>query len=219
MPAPTQLSDWPQASDLTPKFVALGLSGTASADLWTPIKRAVAWFQKETGYLPFLGKQQVRYFDPPGGASGFIGRPMGGGRKIFLDNGLLSINSVAIGGSVKINGTDYWLRPNNNDAKGLPFEWIEFLVPIYGSAQSIAIDGVWGRMVYPDYEVWQGVLDYAAVLAAPEIISLKTKGFIRWTDGDTSEEYGQSPLEKQIELWTKSALAAVENNKRRTVGL
>ena len=176
---------WPVGSDLTTFLNSTNLDPgvvsevLADMDPDTEVAAAVTAFQKDSGWVPFLGVEQVRSFDPGGPDQGPIGlyiglATMGGGRKLFLGAGLISINSLYTGiwaqdpvGTELVLGSDFWLRPQNAPYDNEPYRSIEFRLPQYGEPGSIRIDGVWGY-VDPSVGIPQDVFNAVVRTAAAQ---------------------------------------------------
>ena len=176
----------------------------ADFDLTGEIAAARRTFEKETGWIPFLGAQQVRYFDPPGPDQGPIGlfaglAVMGGARKLFLGAGLIAVNSITTGltatdsvGTALTLNTDYWLRPQTAPADGEPYRSVEFRMPQYGEPNSIKIDGEWGYAApsagLPD-DAFRAVLRMAAAQIAPQIELGLNQGTSSYKVSDIEEKF------------------------------
>ena len=124
-------------------------------------------------------------------------------------------------GTVLVPNLNFFLRPQNAATRSLPVTEIEFLAPPRGVPQSIAITGVWGRVLLLEDNVWQAVMQRAASLSAPELSLSLSGGYFERKIGDSLKRFGGSddsgPLAQQITLWDNNFNSAVKNKKRITV--
>lgn len=143
----------------------------APLDLDSLVRKARREWEQRTGYQPFLPMTAdvTKLLNPPGPTprktagtyggfgefafgDGFWGggQMMGGHRELTLPNGLVSVTSVGVGftptitGAILTFGQQYWLEPEDAADKGVPYERIRFLAPIYGPPQSVQIIGRFG---------------------------------------------------------------------------
>lgn len=233
---------YPQASDVQKLLAATGLPVPATLDYDGAAQAAASEWERRVGWWPFLstGAIETRFFDPPG-AGPSAGRTTSyrGGRILDLGSGLLELpyNGVAIGviqplgnpiepgtiGTVLTLNLQYFLRPDNAQARKLAWTRIEFLTPIRGLPQSIAVSGVWGRHRKVPAEVWRAILEKAASLLAPEIELSLNRGRVRVKNEHVDYTFASagavSPLAPQVAQWEKNfdRQAGSPNYKRVTV--
>ena len=234
---------YPMDSDLMAFLTGAGLSLPPALDLQGKCDAAAAEWEQRTGWLPYLAEADAsgqpvvstRLFDPPCSA----GRSPGSrsGRSLFLGTGLLSLASLSVGvvpdatgsystgmasaGTLLVPNLNFYLRPQNAAARGLPVTEIEFLAPARGLPQSVAVTGIWGKVLELEDNVWQAILQRAASLAAPELSLSISGGFFERKIGDSMKRFGGSddsgPLAQQITLWDANFNSAVKNKKRITL--
>ena len=85
-------------------------------------------------------------------------------------------------GTTLVPNLNFYLRPQNAAARGLPVTEIEFLAPARGLPQSVAVTGVWGRTLALEDDVWQAVLQKAALECLPELGISVTGGLVKIQD-------------------------------------
>lgn len=182
---------WPVNSDVQARLTASGLTTTVNtARLDIMIAAAVGWWERETGYLPFKAATQTRTYDPPGSVSGAYAATKGGGKVLRLDCGIVSLTSLSISTVTKTINSDFWLKPANANDAGKPYEWIEFLGPVYGLPDAISIVGSWGYASTIPELAWQSVLDLAAgAYAVPELAQALAGGALSAKLGDEAISY------------------------------
>lgn len=197
---------YPSASDVQALYQGAGLLSDAtvapySSIPWsTHVAAAAASFETRTG-RQWLATAQTRRFDLPTGPRGLV--PLGAE--------LASVSSVTLAGKSLAEGKDYFLGPANADLDGKAFGWIE-LASLYPLALTTAtrrclvIEGLWGAgSAVPD-DVFEAVVNYAAVLAAPEMSVTISGGYYERRIGDSVKRFGGSddsgPLAQQVSLWT-----------------
>ena len=225
----------PATDDLIALLQTTTLIGSSLADIDTlfdyagVLASAVAQWELDTGYVPFIGAADTRLFDPPGPEQGPVGvylglNNVGGGRKLFVQTGLISINAVTIlisaanptGTVVNVND-DFYLRPQAAPQYGRPYTYLEFRVPQYGLPSSIQINGVFGyALQWPD-DAWQAVLRKAASELLPEFQLMLHRGVLSIKEQDESVQYAQSPLRPTLELWEAAYQKTLGRYARRTL--
>ncbi len=215
MPDLDTLSLVPLAPDLAELLAGAGLTAPSVSERMDGFcASALAQFGRETGYTPFLAASATRYFDPPGYHSGPYAGRRGGERILRLDNGLVSVSALTIGGESKTVNEDFWLRPSNNPAGGKPYEWIEFYSPVFGTPNCISITGVWGYASTLPADAWHGILYLAAVMVTTEIKEGRLQGLISWKDGESAESRGEQNLQKLGENFQGQADKRISMFKR-----
>jgi hypothetical protein len=190
-------------------------------DLDSKVADARAKWENTTGYKPFLGATQTRYFDPPGPHSSRSYSQLKGGRSVlWLDTGLVSVTSVTVDtvaytqtapGSSTLN--DYWLEPANAPDDGRPYEQINFWGPVYGLPNSVVVVGTWGfGAAIPD-DAFQGMLNDAAA-ECTELPGLVSRGLVNWKRDSITQTFGENPLGSLFERWGRTARNARMRYKR-----
>lgn len=243
----TAQASYPNASDLTAYITSLGIfmvaGGLDGLNLPAKISAAIAVWERLTLWTPFLANGETsRVFDPPS-ESRFLN--LGGGL-LSCTSLLTGLGPSGAGGSSQALGQSYRLLPVNAPVMGRPYEVVEFLLAGYGyggggygfasgygggygadgflgayrQAQSIKITGAWGRQKTITQDVWQAVLQQAALLCAPELAMMISRGLIGWTgEGGVGEKYGQDLLAGQSALWRAGFETAVQTYKREMIYL
>lgn len=220
MPYPT----YPLADDLQAFLGTPGLDIPPTLDLASKVESAIDEWEERTGWGPYLstGQPEMRLFDPPCHS-----------KSLYLQSGLLSLTSLKVGvvpradgsyapgsGTLLINNRNFYAHPKNAAVRGLVATEIEFLSPVRGVPQSIAITGVWGRVLQVPGDVWQAVLQKAAALCAPELAVGISGGVYERREGDEMVRFGGSadggPLAQQIALW-ESNFDRLAGRKKRLV--
>lgn len=152
---------WPLPADVQSWLTIAGawdVTDDLSDTLQAAIDGAVDTFQENTGWTPFLAADtdSTRYFDAPG-ARQPSGRT-GGGKKLFLDGGLVSLTSLKIDGVLQTAGSDFFLQPYNNET----CTKVLFDAGVYCESKGIEIVGRWGYGTVIPEAVWEAVRDKAA---------------------------------------------------------
>lgn len=215
---------YPAEDDLAALIESAGLTVPPLLDLQSKLDGAVAEWEARTGWQPYLstGESERRLFDPPAA-----------GRSLYLQGGLLSLTSLAVGvvpdptgaygavsGSVLVNNLNFYLRPQNAIARGLAITEVEFLSRVRGVPQSVAITGVWGRVLAVPGDVWQTLLKMAALSCAPELALSISRGLAEVREGDEMRRFassGVSPLSAERDRWEKEIKKMVSDKKRVVV--
>ncbi len=202
------------ASELSALILDLDLEGKAQA--------ALARWERETGWIPFLGDTAdvTRYFDPSGPNQRLPGG-RGGGWLMTLPNGLLSVTSIYSGfsaadvGTALVSETDYRLRPLNASVDGRPYTEIEMLGGAsWGLGRSVRIIGRWGYSLTVPDDAWTAILYGAVSIALPEIRERVTGGLVEWKEAEVSERYGEKFLASSAMAWDQRWMSAVNRFKR-----
>ena len=195
---------WPDGGDLVQFLGDVGFDATAmSTSVDTYVSAAIYDFERATGRQPFVGTAQTRLFNPPGPnerrTRSNVMPMVGGGRRLHLDCGLVSLTSLKVGitidnptGTPYTVNRDFFLRPGNAAVEKRPYDLVEFLNPQYGQFQSIQIVGVWGWQATVPNDAWLAVLSRAAMLALPAMTGSKTGGVAKVTLGPNSFDFGQA---------------------------
>lgn len=222
----------PTETDLSALLYSAGMiaapatSTQAQADYATAITAASDEWNRVTGYKPFLANAAdvLRKFDPPGPmirGTRYGYRSRGGERFLEFEGcGLVSLTSVTTGvdnvsaGTVRTLGTDFYLYPANAVAENTPYTRIEFVLPVYGSQQSVQVLGKWGFSATLPDDAWSAILRMAALELVPSLELGKFGGLKSWKDSDASETYGDSPFSGVTEQWRKQINRAKMNYVR-----
>jgi hypothetical protein len=147
-------------------------------DLAGALEKATDDLENDSGFKPFLstgvaaprrftpdGPQQRSYTSP--GASALVG----GSKILFLEAGLLELESLKVDGREYSLYDDFFLKPDNADAEGKPFTQVDFVQGVRSKPQGIVIVGVWGFCRELPQTVWEGHRCKAALHLAPLIAS------------------------------------------------
>lgn len=189
---------------------------------------SVTRFEKATGRIPFLAQASTSLlFDPPGTGSQMPYNMWAGGSKVLeLMPCFTTITGVAMavtvdsptGSPLDIQRQMYF-HPYNHAELGVPIEWIEFLIPIYGLRQSLQVTGTPGNYAAWPADAWNAVLMGAAAdLSA--IIGLSISGGIsEQKELDVSERYEPNPLKAFEDSWRARFNTVVSAYKLLVVGL
>jgi len=195
------------------------------------INAAVAEWERETGWVPFLsGASQTRTYDPPGPSPGNVQGPVGvfygvnsvgGSRKLFLNAGVRSVTTVKVGVTLTSAGTaltqnqDFWLRPQNATNYDRPFTYIEFGYPQYGSPQSITVTAPFGfGSTVPD-DAWLAIMKKSAKHLVPMLQTAQFGGLLKWADADASEQYREKPFQSLINSWDAQNAPVIGRYQRK----
>ena len=202
---------YPTDADLLELIQSTGVIDTSGTNfgrmrLQDKIDSAIGDWEQRTGWEPFLadGVDVTRLYDPPGPnvtRQGGILNLRGGGKKLFLDAGLVALTSLNVAGIAYELGTMFWLRPDNAPARRKPFTWIEFLVPVFGSPQSVSITGRWGFWTAIRQQVFEAVLQHAAELCVPQIALNVSNGLYKVDDVQYAGSGGMTPLSTERQEW------------------
>lgn len=214
---------WPTSSDLQDYLAAGGVTmpdGSAVSALVASdalIGAAVTLFEESTGWVPFIGDTQTRYFDPPGYPINGLGSWGGGGVVLKLGAGLISVSSLTIAGVTKTENTDFWLiRGTRPD---MPAFAIRFRLVVYGNPRDIAITGEWGRMADSDDLANQAVLNLAAQMACRSIVDGFRSVPSEQREADVAEKWDADNIASIGEGFGAVAAPLIQVYKRKTVGV
>ncbi len=159
-------TQWPTPAEVQAQLELSGAMAGVSDDLSDVIQVAinatVLDFSNITGWSPFLstGVDSTRNFDAPGPYNnGYMGR-QGGGNKLFLEAGLISVTSIKIDGVLQVADTDYKLVAPD---VGYPSTKVLFLKGrVYSEPLGIEIIGKWGFGTNIPADAWEAVRDKSA---------------------------------------------------------
>lgn len=231
-------TEYPQADDiksfLYPWLKRLSADDIAALDFASAAATAQRKWEQDTGYTPFLARPRLLRRDPPGPEQGPVGAfvglaTVGGGRRLFVREGMTSVVSVTIGvrdaygdipaapGTVLIRNIDYFLRPSAARDNDLPYKFIEFTLPQWGNPNSIAIDGTIGYADELSEDVWAAVLRAGALELAPQL-EFMIVGLIKsWQSGVAREEYFAKPFSGYRNLWEAQYTKTLNTYQRKSI--
>lgn len=223
----------PQPGDLNRLLVSAGMIVAPPSDVQqmldveTACTAAAAEWSKITGYTPFLGNSAdvLRKYDPPGpvvNAVRYGWRSRGGQITLHLDNGLISLTSVTIAvdtnstGTVLTLGRDFYLEPANAPTEIAPWDTIRFIMPVWGTLQSVQILGKWGYGVQVPDDAWNAILYMAAFHLLAQLDFSSFGALLKWGDADANETYREKPFGNMADLW-QARIDRAQNNYLRDV--
>lgn len=151
--------------------------------------------ERLTEHAPFLstGASETVQFDPPGPRTQRAER--GGGRRLRLGAGLVSLASLRVGagpgeaGSALVEGEDFWLLPADATRRDRPFTSVEFARVQWGLPRSVLVAGVWGFGLQIPDDAWKAVLDLAAGTALQSLREGLGIGPVEVKDDEVSLRY------------------------------
>jgi hypothetical protein len=206
---------YPTASDLERFLIATGIVSTTPQspftflDLAQSVQAAKTSFEGRIGRVILAGASSSRIYDPP-----MYPRPF-----LLLRAELAAFVSLTVNGVAKTLNTDFFMKPENADQVGRPWNAIEFTVPISGPRRSIVVTGQWGYGLTVSDQFWHAILCRAAYLCYPQLAAVYSKGLVSWKEDDTSENYGEVPFSYMQKQWDEVYEDAVKNNMNTTVYL
>lgn len=186
MPLPSAI---PTEEDLGAVLEGAGLitgipeSGTEQYSALTrALGTALSRLKTETGWKPFEGESQTRTYTSDGT------------NMLFLDSGLLDLDTLLISGDEYTPDTDFYLLPENAALDGEPYTLIEFMFDLPTTRKAISIEGTWGRMSPLDDEAVGAVLACAAIMAGAELrgISKPATNLVEFVQGPVRRKYSES---------------------------
>lgn len=228
-------TSWPTANDLSSFLLyesGLNLKIKNERDMrfGEEIDAAIERFKRASGFYPFLAEQSVRMYSPPGpNALGMTANPfgmgyglpyVGGSRTLALDAGIVTLTSLNIGvsagggGHVLAAGTDFYLRPSNAPAMGLPYTSIEFRGPLSGLPSSIRIDALWGFATTINAMYRRAILADAAAAYAPQLAISKSGFLTSWSESGVTETFDKNPFAPHIATWQGQMTRALAGLRR-----
>jgi hypothetical protein len=206
---------YPTASDLERFLIATGIVSTTPQspftflDLAQSVQTAKTSFEGRIGRVILAGASLPRTYDPPQ-----FPRPI-----LLLRAELAAFTSLTVGGVVKNLNTDFFLKPENADQIGHPWNAIEFVVPVYAARRSIVVTGQWGYGLTVTDQFWDAILCRSAHICYPHLAAAYSKGLVSWKEDDTSENYGEVPFQYLQKQWDEVYEDTVSNNLNTTVYL
>lgn len=201
---------YPVASDVTAFLSSIGVTLDGSFPLASYVASAIGQFEKETGYVPFIATTQTRYYDAPGAKPDAYGRG-GGGTLLQLDNSLISVSSLTVGGQTKTLGTDFYKVDINK-----PSAWaLRFTAPIFGLPQCITIVGTWGYASAVPDDAWEAIRQSAAGLAISALLEEKrATGLTSWKEDDVTEAYDPAKFLENASACERFASRVISSYRR-----
>jgi hypothetical protein len=206
---------YPTGADVLVEMVARGLvlaNPTAIQqyfDLETAASVGRRRFEELTG-RKYLGVSQTRTFDYPTGT-----------RTLKLRQDLCALTSLSVGGTAKVLNTDFYLKPDNADLDGRPWDRIEFAYDYayVNPARAISIVGTWGFGTTIVEDAWSAMRDIGCMECIPAVSAALTGGLVSWTTGGTTENYGTKPFAGAIEMWQARIDQAIKYRTRVGTGI
>lgn len=214
---------YPTSAQLLAKFSAEGFTVPAGFDAAGAIAAAIDWWERETGFIPFLNESlavTTRTYNAPGPFNQALPSSSGGKQVLALDGGLLGAPTITVAGSASaittlVEGTSFWRVLRNNK---WPCLAIRFAIPIYGIPNGVSVTGPFGFCsVLPDqafagilaYACYQGFLDLQASTAGPG-----AQGLVEQRVGDVVKKWGDHPLGSFGDSMLTKAKASLASFKR-----
>lgn len=150
---------YPTDSDLQAFALNAGVisAGTDLAlDYGRVIASAIAQWEADSGWTPFIARTQTRLLD----------MPLPDGKVLNLRGGVLSIIAFTISGTALTQGADYFLYPLNAPNVGKPYSWVEFASAYrqywpWQTPAQISITGSWGYAADCPEDVKHAILSLA----------------------------------------------------------
>ena len=217
---PATYAAYPTEAELSTFISGAGVTvpSTFSSDVYS--FTAINEWERLTNYNPFLGGSETTYkYDPPGPNRETESR--GGGKRLFLDRGFVSISEVKSGvtvddptGTVLVVGVDYRLWPTNADTDLKPFTIIDFVHARFGEPNSIRAKGKAGYAVLLNADQFQAVLEMGAAQAMAAIQAGISSDTIDWTEGDVKEKSSVELVMSLGKAWRKTSRATAATYRR-----
>lgn len=159
---------YPDSSLIQSLLGSVGIEVPEEFDFVPFADAAVSEWERTTGFKPFLaGESGTFLYDPPG--PNCVGEARGGARRLFLDRGFISIESITTSGVLRVEGEDYRLRPYNHSADGDPITEIDFVSVQWGRPQCIEVVGVPGYATTIPADAWTAILQLGASYVAKQL--------------------------------------------------
>lgn len=160
----------------------------ARLDLQAGIDAAVEWWQRQTGYRPFLADaaDSTRGFDLDG--SGYIS----------FNAGLVSFTGLTVNASPYTLNQQFRLSPVNAASEGRPYTGIDLIGRFYfrwgwnpsAGASIVQVTGRWGYADVIPADAWLAVEKRAALEVLPQLTALRTGGMRAISFDDFRYEFG-----------------------------
>lgn len=152
---------WPTAAEVTTRLTEMGLTAPSTATLNATINAAVAAWEHATGYHPFLNSSSTlstRYFPITNGLIDFQGGIFAV-PTTFTAGGYYDSAGAYTGGTARVVGRDFILKPDNALAEGRPFTYAK--VPGWYSSEPsplVAVNAPFGYGATVPADVWEAVM-------------------------------------------------------------
>lgn len=226
-------TQWPTEMDLQVRLVQAGLLDNPATqaqrdtiDLAQALDRAVDWWERETGFKPFLAEtiDSTLYYNSENGVTD-------------LQGGYVSITSLSVNTQGKVSNQDYRAFPVNAPQRQEPFTYLNWgyvngifpqfsgTFPIFtgiefpqpGQAGAVAVTGKRGYAQFLPEAAFRSVLDIAGVDLIPTLEPLKLGAIISKREGDTQYDYRTRATNKSVfsvtaEEWRCRAMATAQNH-------
>lgn len=205
-----------------------GVTVPAGADLQGFIDKAVAMWERLTGYAPFYVdpedddfEETTRRYDPPGARMN-AGYPThtGGKSLLPLKTGFVSVSEVLLNkstdyaGDAQTEDEDYFLQPYNALDRGEPYTSIQFSRGIRGKLKSISITGAEGYTTDLSPEFSEAILKLAGSLLLGWMREGQMADVLSWSEGDSAESRSLDQLKALGSAWERSALSVIRQIMR-----
>lgn len=209
-------AQYPAEADLKTFLAATGLmanpptGNAALLDFANALQGSIDEWERRTGRIR-SGAAAARLFDPPANRYGFL----------IPDQPFATPTAISYQGAA-LAATDYFLLPHEAPQNGLPYRYIQFahrwMAPtLWGDIGKISITAVWGAGATVLSAVWMAVLQGAALVLAPQMLTAQHGGRTRWTQEGVTEEFSpqtlkaytdgwQSAYERAIKVWGRPSL-------------
>jgi hypothetical protein len=166
-PTPAEVQSW-----LTIAGAWNGVTDDLSDTIQGVIDATVRTLEDATGWSPFLAEPDTstRNYDAPGPYNnGYMGRT-GGGNKLFLEGGYISITSIKIDGVLQDTADYKLLSPGS----AWPYTQVRFLTGrVYSEPLGIEITGKQGFCTVIPANVWEAVRDKAGASMLGPLATLR----------------------------------------------
>jgi hypothetical protein len=158
---------YPTTEEFEVALTESGLMEFAPSDLGGALQAAIATWERDTDWGPFLssGDEEARRFT------------LIGGKMLFLKSGLVEAPSLfTVDGRELVLNQTYWLEPANH----APYTKVLFGLPVWSLMQGCVIIGKWGYCSEVPNDVWQAILNKAALNMSDQIQR-------KWNETKTAE--------------------------------
>jgi hypothetical protein len=203
-------TEYPSGEDVKGLLDEAGIDG-CHLDLESSALEAVAIWEGETRYKPFLQGESISiFYDPPG--PNFRHEAKGGEKILLLDRGFTTITAVATGitpddpvGDVLAAGAEYRLLPYNAVVDKRPYTSIEFVRVQWGGSRSIKVTGTPGYSSEIPADAYRAILKLAGSEALRTLKEGIAQGPVEWAEGDVRERSSIELLSKLGNTWSMEA--------------
>lgn len=207
-------SVYPNSTHLSTFFSTSGIAIPSSANLEMLIGAAVKEFEKRTGRKMLVGAAaEERKFDPPVNPRGFLN----------LEYDLFPTPTPIVKYSdTTLDAEEYRFEPINALSLEVPYTsvqfWRRWIGPITsGIWGALSITGKWGYSDELDDDVFNAMLELAAIRLFPQAMSNATGGLQKWSQGRVSETYGELPNMQLYTYWHKHSTSTIRRYKRASL--